>query len=44
METSVILPVEAEGFVQSLETFSLKEVGSARWRYDEPANLTEVAS
>ncbi|XP_026204740.1 zinc finger MYND domain-containing protein 10 [Anabas testudineus] len=30
MET-VILPVEAEAFVQSLETFSLKEVGSARW-------------
>ncbi|XP_031702332.1 zinc finger MYND domain-containing protein 10 [Anarrhichthys ocellatus] len=31
MDTSVILPVEAEGFVQSLETFSLKEVGSERW-------------
>ncbi|XP_034389213.1 zinc finger MYND domain-containing protein 10 [Cyclopterus lumpus] len=31
MDTSVILPVEAEGFVQSLETSSLKEVGSERW-------------
>lgn len=30
MDTTVLLPVEAEGFVQSLETFSLKEVGSAR--------------
>ncbi|XP_068614645.1 zinc finger MYND domain-containing protein 10-like [Brachionichthys hirsutus] len=31
MDIRVILPVEAETFVQSLETFSLKEVGSARW-------------
>ncbi|XP_007550430.1 zinc finger MYND domain-containing protein 10 isoform X1 [Poecilia formosa] len=31
MDTSVVLPVEAEGFIQSLETFSLKEVGSVRW-------------
>ncbi|XP_049895197.1 zinc finger MYND domain-containing protein 10 [Epinephelus moara] len=31
MDTSVILPVEAEAFVQSLETFSVKEVGSERW-------------
>ncbi|KAM9409050.1 zinc finger MYND domain-containing protein 10 [Pholidichthys leucotaenia] len=31
MDGSVILPVEVEGFVQSLETFSLKDVGSVRW-------------
>uniref|UniRef100_G3N8N2 Zinc finger MYND domain-containing protein 10 n=1 Tax=Gasterosteus aculeatus aculeatus TaxID=481459 RepID=G3N8N2_GASAC len=31
MDSSVILPVEAEGFIQSLETFPLKEVGSERW-------------
>ncbi|XP_054473541.1 zinc finger MYND domain-containing protein 10 [Anoplopoma fimbria] len=31
MDTCYILPVEAEGLVQSLETFSLKEVGSERW-------------
>uniref|UniRef100_A0A665STZ7 Zinc finger, MYND-type containing 10 n=2 Tax=Echeneis naucrates TaxID=173247 RepID=A0A665STZ7_ECHNA len=31
MEPSEILPVEAEAFVQSLEAFSLKEVGSNRW-------------
>lgn len=31
MDTSVIFPVEAEGFIQSLTIFSLKEVGSARW-------------
>ncbi|XP_074500793.1 zinc finger MYND domain-containing protein 10 [Sebastes fasciatus] len=31
MDPSVVLPVEAEGFVQSLETFSLKEVGCERW-------------
>lgn len=36
METSVVLPVEAEGFIRSLETFTLKEVGSERW--DDPAN------
>lgn len=30
MDTSVVVPVEAEGFIQSLETFPLKEVGSAR--------------
>lgn len=30
MDSSVILPVEAEGFIQSLETFPLKEVGSER--------------
>ncbi|XP_034724715.1 zinc finger MYND domain-containing protein 10 [Etheostoma cragini] len=31
MDTSVIVPYEAEGFIQRLETFSLKEVGSERW-------------
>ncbi|XP_038135980.1 zinc finger MYND domain-containing protein 10 [Cyprinodon tularosa] len=31
MDTSVVLPVEAEGIIQSLDIFSLKEVGSARW-------------
>ncbi|XP_061584523.1 zinc finger MYND domain-containing protein 10 [Cololabis saira] len=31
MTTSVIEPFEVKGFVQSLETFSLKELGSARW-------------
>ncbi|KAM6927827.1 zinc finger MYND domain-containing protein 10 [Xenentodon cancila] len=31
MATSVIVPFEVEGFIQCLETFSLKEVGSARW-------------
>lgn len=36
MEASVVLPIEAEAFVKSLETFSLKEVGSERW--DEAAN------
>lgn len=30
MDTSVILPVEAEGFIQGLEAISLKEVGSQR--------------
>lgn len=30
MDTSVILPVEAEGFIQSLEAISLKELGSQR--------------
>uniref|UniRef100_A0A3Q2CIN1 Zinc finger MYND domain-containing protein 10 n=1 Tax=Cyprinodon variegatus TaxID=28743 RepID=A0A3Q2CIN1_CYPVA len=31
MDTSVVLPVEAEGIIRSLDIFSLKEVGSARW-------------
>ncbi|KAG7493594.1 hypothetical protein JOB18_012644 [Solea senegalensis] len=31
MDSSVILPGEAEGVVQSLQTFTLKEVGSPRW-------------
>lgn len=30
METTGILYVEAEAFVKSLETFSVKEVGSLR--------------
>ena len=30
MDTSVILPAEAEGIIQSLQTISLKEVGSKR--------------
>ncbi|XP_068451382.1 zinc finger MYND domain-containing protein 10 [Clinocottus analis] len=46
MNTSVILPVEAEGFVQSLETFSLKEVGSERWfrqhAYIEKLNMQAI--
>uniref|UniRef100_A0A8C6SWE3 Zinc finger MYND domain-containing protein 10 n=1 Tax=Neogobius melanostomus TaxID=47308 RepID=A0A8C6SWE3_9GOBI len=31
METFVLLPPEAEGFVQSLKTFTLEDVGSAEW-------------
>ncbi|XP_060899033.1 zinc finger MYND domain-containing protein 10 [Labrus mixtus] len=46
MDVSVILPVEAEGFVQSLETFSLKEVGSSRWfkqhEYIEKLNMQAI--
>ncbi|XP_069001464.1 zinc finger MYND domain-containing protein 10 [Embiotoca jacksoni] len=46
MDSSVILPVEAEGFVQSLETFSLKEVGSSRWfrqhEYIEKLNMQAI--
>nr|XP_046239375.1 zinc finger MYND domain-containing protein 10 [Scatophagus argus] len=46
MDSSLILPVEAEGFVQSLETFSLKEVGSARWfrqhEYIEKLNMQAI--
>lgn len=30
MDTSVILPAEAEGFIQSLGAISLKDVGSKR--------------
>ncbi|KAG8007716.1 Zinc finger MYND domain-containing protein 10 [Nibea albiflora] len=48
MDTSVILPGEAEGFVQSLETFPLKEVGSARWsrqhEYIEKLNMQAILS
>ncbi|XP_029006954.1 zinc finger MYND domain-containing protein 10 [Betta splendens] len=46
MDATVMLPVEAEGFVQSLETFSLKEVGSARWfrqhEYMEKLNMQAI--
>ncbi|XP_037535305.1 zinc finger MYND domain-containing protein 10 [Nematolebias whitei] len=46
MDTSVILPVEAEGFIQSLETFALREVGSARWfrqhEYIEKLNMQAI--
>ncbi|XP_071351391.1 zinc finger MYND domain-containing protein 10 isoform X1 [Trachinotus anak] len=46
MDPSVILPVEAEAFVQSLETFSLKEVGSTRWfrqhEYIEKLNMQAI--
>ncbi|KAG7244715.1 hypothetical protein INR49_029734 [Caranx melampygus] len=46
MEPSVILPVEAEAFVQSLETFSVREVGSARWfrqhEYIEKLNMQAI--
>uniref|UniRef100_A0A3Q3WDR3 Zinc finger MYND domain-containing protein 10 n=1 Tax=Mola mola TaxID=94237 RepID=A0A3Q3WDR3_MOLML len=46
METSVVLPVEAEGFVQSLEALSLKEVGSSRWftqhEYTEKLNMQAI--
>lgn len=30
MDTSVILPGEAEGFIQSLDAISLKDLGSQR--------------
>ncbi|XP_072239226.1 zinc finger MYND domain-containing protein 10 [Leuresthes tenuis] len=46
MDTSVILPVEAEGFIQSLKTFSLQEVGSSRWskqhEYIEKLNMQAI--
>ncbi|XP_076605832.1 zinc finger MYND domain-containing protein 10 isoform X2 [Chaetodon auriga] len=46
MDTSVVLPVEAEGFVQSLKTFSVKEVGCARWfrqhEYIEKLNMQAI--
>ncbi|XP_034023559.1 zinc finger MYND domain-containing protein 10 isoform X2 [Thalassophryne amazonica] len=46
MDTSVILPVEAEGFIQSLHMFSLKEVGSTRWfkqhEYIEKLNMQAI--
>uniref|UniRef100_A0A1A8J3F8 Zinc finger MYND domain-containing protein 10 n=2 Tax=Nothobranchius kuhntae TaxID=321403 RepID=A0A1A8J3F8_NOTKU len=46
METSVILPVEAEGFIQSLETFSVKDLGSSRWfrqhEYIEKLNMQAI--
>uniref|UniRef100_H3DBB2 Zinc finger MYND domain-containing protein 10 n=1 Tax=Tetraodon nigroviridis TaxID=99883 RepID=H3DBB2_TETNG len=46
MDTSVILPVEAEGFIQSLQAISLKEVGSKRWfrqhEYIEKLNMQAI--
>ncbi|KAM3622208.1 uncharacterized protein V6R79_021821 [Siganus canaliculatus] len=46
MESPVILPVEAEGFIQSLKTFSLKDVGSAGWfrqhEYIEKLNMQAI--
>ncbi|XP_035980611.1 zinc finger MYND domain-containing protein 10 [Fundulus heteroclitus] len=48
MDTSVVLPVEAEGFIQSLEAFSLKNVGSARWfkqhEHIEKLNMQAILS
>ncbi|KAF3856193.1 hypothetical protein F7725_016916 [Dissostichus mawsoni] len=48
MEASVILPIEAEAFVKSLETFSLKEVGSERWfrqhEHIEKLNMQAILS
>ncbi|CAG07000.1 unnamed protein product, partial [Tetraodon nigroviridis] len=45
-DTSVILPVEAEGFIQSLQAISLKEVGSKRWfrqhEYIEKLNMQAI--
>ncbi|KAM4613699.1 zinc finger MYND domain-containing protein 10 [Polymixia lowei] len=46
MDTSVIMPGEAEGYVQSLEMFSLKEMGSQRWfrqhEYIEKLNMQAI--
>ncbi|KAL0978711.1 hypothetical protein UPYG_G00174190 [Umbra pygmaea] len=46
METSVIFPGEAEGYVQTLETFPLKDVGSPRWfrqhEYIEKLNMQAI--
>ncbi|XP_054883098.1 zinc finger MYND domain-containing protein 10 [Poeciliopsis prolifica] len=48
MDTSVVLPVEAEGFIQSLEIFSLKDVGSVRWfrqhEFIEKLNMQAILS
>ncbi|XP_033939515.1 zinc finger MYND domain-containing protein 10 [Pseudochaenichthys georgianus] len=48
MEASVVLPIEAEAFVKSLETFSLKEVGSERWfrqhEHIEKLNMQAILS
>ncbi|KAG7280554.1 hypothetical protein CRUP_028280 [Coryphaenoides rupestris] len=46
MDTSVVLPGEGEGYVRSLETFSLREVGSQRWfrqhEYVEKLNMQAI--
>uniref|UniRef100_A0A667WKL0 Zinc finger MYND domain-containing protein 10 n=1 Tax=Myripristis murdjan TaxID=586833 RepID=A0A667WKL0_9TELE len=46
METSVLLHAEAEGFIQNLETFSLRDIGSPRWfrqhEYIEKLNMQAI--
>ncbi|XP_029550645.1 zinc finger MYND domain-containing protein 10 [Salmo trutta] len=46
METSVLFPGEAEGYVQNLETFSLRDIGSPRWfrqhEYIEKLNMQAI--
>lgn len=48
MDTAVLLPPEAEGFVQSLKTFTLKDVGTAGWfkqhEYIEKLNMQAIIS
>ncbi|KAK1161380.1 zinc finger MYND domain-containing protein 10-like [Acipenser oxyrinchus oxyrinchus] len=44
--TAVLFPGESEGYVQSLETYPLKEIGSARWfrqhEYIEKLNMQAI--
>ncbi|XP_071016610.1 zinc finger MYND domain-containing protein 10 [Oncorhynchus clarkii lewisi] len=46
METYVLFPGEAEGYVQNLETFSLRDIGSPRWfrqhEYIEKLNMQAI--
>ncbi|KAJ7998429.1 hypothetical protein DPEC_G00204840 [Dallia pectoralis] len=46
METSVLFPGEAEGYVQNLETFALRDIGSPRWfkqhEYIEKLNMQAI--
>ncbi|XP_061923819.1 zinc finger MYND domain-containing protein 10 isoform X2 [Entelurus aequoreus] len=48
MEGSVLLPVEAEAFVEGLEILSLKDVGSTRWfrqhEHIEKLNMQAILS
>ncbi|XP_054640237.1 zinc finger MYND domain-containing protein 10 isoform X1 [Dunckerocampus dactyliophorus] len=48
MDGSVLLPVEAEAFVESLEILSLKDVGSKRWfrqhEHIEKLNMQAILS
>ncbi|KAM9859162.1 zinc finger MYND domain-containing protein 10 [Aulostomus maculatus] len=48
MDTSVLLPVEAEQIIQGLTPFSVKEVGSMRWlrqhEYIEKLNMQAILS
>ncbi|XP_061688818.1 zinc finger MYND domain-containing protein 10 isoform X1 [Syngnathoides biaculeatus] len=48
MEGSVLLPVEAEAFVESLEIFALKDVGSTGWfrqhEHIEKLNMQAILS